>query len=443
MGQVARLAVPAFFTLIAEPLFLLADSAIVGHLGTTPLAALGVASTVLLTLTGVFVFLAYATTAVVARAQGAGNRDLAISAGLDGMWLALIIAIPLAIITAAFAHPLAAVIGGSELAGPAATYLRISALGLPAMLLSLALQGLLRGLQDTRTPLWATTIGFAANTALNAVLVLGMDLDLAGSAIGTALSQWLLCLMMLTVVLRRAGHVELKPHLGRIIGSAKVGTPLLIRTLALRAVLLLTTAAAAKFGTGTMAAHQIINTVFSFLSFALDALAIAAQAMTGEALGRGDRTGVRSLTRRFIRMGWVWGIVAAAVLLLISWFLPMAFTGDPDVRRATFAGLAVLALVLPLASVVFVLDGVLMGAGDGVFLAKAQVVVLTAYLPFVAVPWLLATHGPSIGHVAAVALVWAMYDCYLAMRYVALIRRSRKDDWMRVDLSEALEPQGA
>ena len=426
--SIARLAIPAFFTLVAEPLFLLVDSAIIGHLGAEPLAALGVASTLLLSITGIFVFLAYATTAVVARALGAQDPTAAIRAGFDGVWLAVAVSVPLALVTALAAHPLSAALGTEALAPAAATYLRVSALGLPAMLVSLAVQGLLRGVQDTRTPLAATSVGFTLNAGLNAFLVLGLGWGLAGSAAGTVIAQWLMCLFMVAAVLRRTDSVPLRPHPARVLAAARFGLPLFIRTLALRGVLLLTTAVAANLGTLVMAAHQITSTVFSFLSFALDALAIAAQALTGEALGRGDRQLVRSTTQRFIRLGWIWGAVAGLILGAVAWVLPAAFTTDPDVRHATTAALLVLALAQPCSGVLFVLDGVLMGAGDGVFLAKAQLAVLTLYLPLAAAVFALSDHltAPWQGATA----VWLIYSAYLVMRWAALARRARRDAWM-------------
>lgn len=432
LNQVARLAIPAFFTLIAEPLFLLADSAIIGHVGTTELAALGVASTLLLTMTGIFVFLAYATTAVVARAQGAGHHDEAMQAGLDGIWLAFLLGAPLAVITYVSAHPLAVALGGDDLADAAAHYLRVSSLGLPAMLISLAAQGLLRGLQDTKTPLIATTVSFSLNTALNALFVLGFGWGLGGSALGTVIAQWLLTALMLVAIWRRAGRLRLRPHLGRVLASAQMGAPLLVRTLALRAVLLLTAAAAAKFGPATMAAHQIVMTVFSFLSFALDALAIAAQAMTGEALGRRDVPQVTEMTRRFVRLGWQWGTVAAVLLAVSSPLLPVLFTADGHVRSLTMVGLIVMALIQPIAGVVFVLDGVFMGAGDGTYLAKAQLLVLAAYLPLIGVLFATHTRIATLHSVAAIVVLWLVYDIYLMMRAVTLQRRRHTSAWMHL-----------
>jgi len=166
--EILRLAVPAFLALVAEPLFLLADSAIIGHLGTTQLAGLGVASAALITAANIFVFLAYGTTSIVARQVGAGSERGAVSAGIDGLWLAIAIGLVTGALVAGFAAPLCALFGASPAAlAQAVTYLRVSAIGIPAMLVALAVTGVLRGLQDTRTPLVASVIGFTANIALN------------------------------------------------------------------------------------------------------------------------------------------------------------------------------------------------------------------------------------------------------------------------------------
>lgn len=432
---ITRLAVPAFFTLIAEPLFLLTDSAIVGHLGTTSLAALGAASAILLTATGIFVFLAYATTAVVARHLGGGRRDDAIQAGLDGVWLALALGIPLAGTTALLARPAASAMsgsGGAAVVDQATVYLQVSAIGVPAMLISLAAQGLLRGLQDTRMPLWVTGIGFAVNAALNAFFVLVVGWGLVGSAIGTVVAQWLMAVALLISIVRRTRHLDLRPHPGRVLTAARFGAPLLVRTVALRAVLLLTTATAGIFGATTLAAHQVAMTIFTFLTFALDAIAIAAQALIGESLGRGDHAETRSMSNVIVRWGWYSGAIAGALTLLAAWPAPYLFSGDPSVRRATTAALVVIALVQPAAGVLFVLDGVLMGAGDGPFLAKAQVALLVAYLPLLALVvagqhWLV-----GLDVAAPLTALWLCYCLYLAARCVVLERRRRVDAWMKV-----------
>ncbi|MGN6599164.1 MAG: MATE family efflux transporter, partial [Actinomycetes bacterium] len=238
--EIIRLALPALGALVAEPLFVLADSAIVAHLGTRPLAALGVAGAALTTLVAVFVFLAYGTTAIVSRRLGAGQREAALRIGVDGLWLGA----GLGVAVAALGVPLAPLIARGLGAPPAvvpdaALYLRLALLAAPAMLLTLAATGLLRGLQDTRTTLLVAGAAAIVNTALNAVLVLGLGWGLAGSAIGTAVTQWLMALAYLATLapaLRRE-DISLRPRRSGIWRVAREGVPLLLRTLTLRAAI--------------------------------------------------------------------------------------------------------------------------------------------------------------------------------------------------------------
>lgn len=428
--EILRLAVPAFLTLIAEPLFLLADTAIVGHLGTSALAGLGVASSVLLTAAGIFVFLAYGTTAVVARQLGAGSREGAISAGIDGTWLAIVLGVVTGVLVAVLAEPLCRVFGASPaVVDEAVTYLRISAAGLPGMLVILATTGVLRGLQDTRTPLVASVLGFGANIALNLLLVYGLDLGIAGSALGTVIAQSGMAAALVAVLIRYAARSRLRlhPHPGRVLGAARHGIPLLIRTLALRAALLTTVWVAAGLGDVPLAAHQVAATIWSFLAFALDALAIAAQALTGKALGAGDVDGVRSATTLMVRWGVGLGVVLGVVVLALHRVLPALFTPDAPVQSAIAAGLVVVALSQPVSGYVFVIDGVLIGADDGPWLAWAGLAVYVLYLPLIVAVRLLA---PGPGAEVAVTWLWVAFTGFMVLRAVALWLRVRTTRWM-------------
>ena len=382
--DILRLAVPAFLALVAEPLFLLADSAIIGHLGTAQLAGLGVASATLITAANIFVFLAYGTTSIVSRQIGAGSERGALEAGIDGTWLAVGLGALTSVAVALAAEPLCRIFGASDDAiGYAATYLRISALGIPAMLVALAATGVLRGLQDTRTPLVASVVGFSSNVVLNLLFVYGFGWGIAGSAWGTVIAQTGMAVGLVTVLVRHARRAgaTLHAHPGRVLRAALTGIPLLVRTLALRAILLVTTWVAAGLGDVPLASHQVAATVWSFLAFALDALAIAAQALTGKALGAGDVAAARAATTTMIRWG-VWGgAVLGLLVLAIHSLLPALFTTDPAVRSALSAALVVVALGQPLAGYVFVVDGVLIGAGDGRWLAGAMAATLVLYLP--------------------------------------------------------------
>lgn len=430
---ILRLAVPALLSLIAEPLFLLADSAIVGHLGAPPLAGLGIASAVLLTAANVFVFLAYGTTSLVARWVGAGRPSDALGAGLDGMWLAAGVGLLTAAPVAIFAAALCAVFGADgDVLRQASTYLRISALGIPAMLLALAATGVLRGFQDTVTPLVATSAGFTANLVLNLVLVYPAGLGIAGSAWGTVIAQWGMAVGLAWVVIRQAigRGAELTPKVTGVLRAARHGVPLFIRTLSLRAVLLLTTWCAAALGTDSLAAHQVAMTLFGFLAFVLDALAIAAQSLTGSALGAGDTALVRSRTRLMLRWSIAAGIGAGVLLALTHTVLPSIFSSDPHVRRAIGGALLVIALQAPVAGVVFVLDGVLIGAGDGNALAIVQTALLALYIPLAIVIHekapALSSHGPRV----AVMVLWAGFSLFMLGRMTLLLTRARSDRWL-------------
>ncbi|MFM9592602.1 MATE family efflux transporter [Streptomyces scabiei] len=422
--EIITLAVPAFGALVAEPLFLMVDTAVVGHLGTAQLAGLGVASALLVTAVSVFVFLAYATTAAVARRVGAGDLRAAIRQGIDGIWLSLLLGIAVVAVVMPTAPTLVALFGSSGTAAPyATTYLRISALGIPAMLVVLAATGVLRGLQDTKTPLYVAVAGFVTNGALNAFLVYGADLGIAGSAWGTVIAQIGMAVAYLWVVIcgaRRHG-ASLRPDADGIRASAQAGMPLLVRTLSLRAVLIIATAVAARLGDEDIAAHQIILSLWSLLAFALDAIAIAGQAIIGRYLGAGDALGAREACRRMVQWGIATGFVLGLLVLLARpLFIPL-FTDDPAVQKAALPALIVVALAQPVSGIVFVLDGVLMGAGDGPYLARAMLLTLAVFVPA-------ALLVPALG--AGLTALWGAMTLMMATRMLTLWLRSRSGLWI-------------
>ncbi len=433
--EIARLAVPAFLALVAEPLFLLGDAAVVGHLGTAELAGLGIAGTVITTVVGLCVFLAYGTTAGVARQIGAGHRAEALAQGLDGLWLAVLIGLPVTLVTALAAEPLVGLFGASaDVAEPATTYLRVAAVGLTPLLLILAGTGVLRGLQDTRTPLVVAVLGNVANLVLNIALVYGVGpvprLGIAGSALGSVLAQSGMAAALALVVIRaaRAERASLRPHPSGVRAAARAGVPLVVRTLTLRASLLVTTYAVVLTATDRgstavpVATHQLAMTLWGFLAFALDAIAIAAQAITGRCLGAGDVTGTRAVTRRMIGWGLASGIVTGLLLAAASPWLGTLFTPDQAVRDALVPVLLVAAAAQPIAGVVFVLDGVLIGAGDGRYLAYAGLAVLAGYAPLVL---LTSERG------AGLPWLWAVFGVvFMGGRLLTLTERARRDTWL-------------
>nr|WP_164540796.1 MATE family efflux transporter [Streptomyces abyssomicinicus] len=422
--EIIALALPAFGALVAEPLFILADSAIVGHLGTAQLAGLGVASALLTTAVSVFVFLAYATTAAVARRVGAGDLGAAIRQGMDGIWLALLLGCAVIAVVLPTAPDLVGLFGASDTAAPyAVTYLRISSLGIPPMLIVLAATGVLRGLQDTKTPLRVAIAGFVANAVLNVVLVYGAGMGIAGSAWGTVIAQCGMAAVYLVVVVRGARRhgASLRPDAAGIRASAQAGVPLLVRTLSLRAILMIATAVAARLGDADVAAHQIVLSLWSLLAFALDAIAIAGQAIIGRYLGAGDAQKAREVCRRMVEWGIAAGIALGLLVVVARPLLLPLFTGDATVHDAAFPALIVIALGQPLCGVVFVLDGVLMGAGDGPYLAWAMLATLVVFTPA-------ALLVPAMG--GGLTALWGAMTLMMAVRLLTLWWRARSGRWI-------------
>ncbi|MEU6392466.1 MATE family efflux transporter [Streptomyces sp. NPDC046939] len=421
--EIVALAVPAFGALVAEPLFLMADSAIVGHLGTAQLAGLAVASALLTTAVSVFVFLAYATTAAVARRVGAGDLRAAIQQGMDGIWLALLLGAAVIAVVLPTAPAIVELLGASDTAAPyAVTYLRISALGIPAMLVVLAATGVLRGLQNAKTPLYVAVAGFVANAALNLGLVYGADLGIAGSAWGTVIAQVGMAVVYLVVVVRGARRhgASLRPDAAGIRACAQAGAPLLVRTLSLRAILMIATAVAARLGDADVAAHQIILSLWNLLAFALDAIAIAGQAIIGRYLGADDAQGARDVCRRMVQWGVAAGI-ALGVLVIAGrpLYVPL-FTSDQTVQDAALLALIVVAVSQPVCGIVYVLDGVLMGAGDGSYLAWAMLITLAIFTP-------VALLVPVLG--GGLTAVWGAMALMMAVRMATLWLRYRSGRW--------------
>lgn len=424
--EIVSLALPTLATLVSEPLLLIADSAIVGHLGTNQLAGLALAANVLGVLTGLSIFLAYATTGTVARRLGAGERSSALSGGFDGLVLAVGLGVVLCL---ALQAAIPAVTGAYDVtpavAVAATTYLRIAAFGLPSVLLLLAGTGVLRGLQDTRTPLRVVIGANLANIGLNLLLVYGVGLGIAGSALGTLIAQTGAAVVVAAVVLRRmrAARAPARLRPGGVLRAARAGGWLVLRTATLQGAVTLTTLVAATAGTAALAAHQVVTSLWVLLAFALDAVAIAGQSLIGRALGAGDVALGRALTRRMLG----WGVTAGVVFGLVVWLGRPLYVGlfspDPGVQQLVGRVLLVVVVVTPVAGVVYVLDGVLIGAGDGRYLAGAGLVALLGYVPL----------ALTVGHTdAGLVWLWVAYGGFMLARAVTLSLRARTDRWLRV-----------
>jgi putative MATE family efflux protein len=425
--RIARLAVPSLGTLAVEPLYVLVDTAIVGRLGTVPLGGLAVASAVLGTVLPVCNFLAYGTTARVAFLTGRGDRRAAASVAAQGLWLCALVGVPLAVALAVGTGPVVALVGGKgEIAAAARTYLLISCIGIPAVLVALVGHGYLRGVADTRTPLLVALAANVVNLVLEVVLVYGFDLGVAGSAWGTVVAQvgaaaWF-------VVLLRRRLLDADAPLG-FVGSEvrrllSAGRHLFVRTGSLLATMAIATAVAARLGPAVLGGHQIALQVHLFISLALDGLAIPGQVMVGTLLGAGDRAEARATSHRLLQLGMVGGVAVAALLIVTAPVLPTLFTHDAAVVDQARIALTVAGLVQLPGAVAFVLDGVLIGASDFRYLQWSMVVGLVVFLPFAVI----VPSAPSLG----IAGVWVGLLAWMVARAVANLARYRRESWPAV-----------
>jgi putative MATE family efflux protein len=418
--EIVRLAVPALGALIAEPMYVLADTAVVGHLGSEPLAGLAVASSILLIVFSLFIFLAYGTTASVARLIGAGDERSAAHQAVQGMWFALFVGVILSLAVLVFSSPLVGMLGASgEVRTQALIYLRISLLGIPAMLVVLAGTGYLRGLQDTRTPLVVAIVSALFNLVLELVLIFGLDFGIGASAFSTVLAQWGSAMVYAIWVARavRAHAVQLAPHPATLREISVVGRDLFIRTAALRGCFLVATGVATRIGTVDVAAHQIAFEVWNFLALTLDAIAIAGQSMIGKFLGASQLADAHAAGRRMLQWGLVFGIVVGAIVLIVRNSIPGIFTDDALVDELAAFLLVFVGIMQPINGVVFVLDGLLIGAGDMRFLAWAMVAAAAVFIPCAV---LVLVYDGGVGWLwAALLLLMLVRALTLGVRWIS------------------------
>jgi putative MATE family efflux protein len=423
--RIAGLAFPALGVLAAEPLYLLFDLAVVGRLGALSLAGLAIGGLVLGLVSSQLTFLSYGTTARAARFFGAGNRGSAVGEGVQATWLAVGIGVLVVVVIEAAAVPLLRLIAdGGEIADTALPWLRIAILGAPAILISLAGNGWMRGVQDTARPLRYVIAGFALSAVLCPTLVYGWfglpRMELAGSAVANMVGQWLAALLFCRALL--AERVPLRVDFTVLRAQVVMGRDLLVRTLAFQACFVSAAAVAARFGAASVAAHQVVLQLWGFLALVLDSLAIAAQSLVGAALGAGQLAHAKSVAWRVT----IFSTLAAAVLAMAfaigASVVPTLFTDDRSVLDAIGVPWWFLVAQLPIAGIVFALDGVLLGAGDAKFMRNATLA--SALIGFLPPIWLSLAFGWGL------AGIWSGLTAFMVLRLVFVGWRAFSGRWL-------------
>ncbi len=423
--RIAGLALPALGVLAAEPLYLLFDIAVVGRLGALSLAGLAIGGLVLSLVSSQGTFLSYGTTARSARFFGVGDRAAAVREGVQATWLAVGLGVLIVAVVQAVAVPMVAVLAdGGAIAAETLPWLRIAICGAPAILISLAGNGWMRGVQDTARPLRYVVSGFAVSAVLCPLLVYGWlglpRLELEGSAVANLVGQWLAALLFCRALL--AERVPLRAD-ARVVGSQLVmGRDLLLRSLAFQVCFVSAAAVAARFGAAAVAAHQVVLQLWSFLALVLDSLAIAAQSLVGAALGAGHLNLAKSVAWRVTAFSAAAAVILALLFAAGAPVMPALFTDDRAVLDAIDVPWWFLVAQIPVAGVVFAIDGVLLGAGDAKFMRNATL--LSALLGFLPLIWLSLAFGWGL------VGIWSGLSTFMVLRLVFVGWRAFSGRWL-------------
>ncbi|GAB2667541.1 MATE family efflux transporter [Saccharopolyspora gloriosae] len=420
MRTVLGLAVPALGVLAAEPLYVLVDTAVIGHLGAVPLAGLALGGTLFTLVSSQLTFLSYGTTARTARLHGAGRRKDAVAEGVQATWLGIAVGVLLLVLAQLFAVPIAELLAGEgPIADAAARWLRVALLGAPLVLITMAGNGWMRGVQDTRRPLWFVLAGNGTSALLCPLFVYPLGWGLEGSAVANLIGQSISAALFLrALVVERAG---LRPDPATMRAQLGMGRDLVLRTLAFQACFLSATSVAARTGADSAAAHQVVWQLWSFLALVLDSLAIAAQSLVGAALGGGAAQRAKGLARQISWYGLAFGVLLGAVFAALATVLPKVFTSDAAVLAQLPSAWWFFVLQQPVAGVVFALDGVFLGAGDARYLRTATMLsAAVGYLPLI---WLSLAFGWGL------AGIWTGLSLFMLLRLITLLLRARSGKW--------------
>lgn len=425
--RILGLALPTLGVLVAEPIYLLFDLAVVGRLGALALAGLAVGGLILAQASSQLTFLSYGTTARAARRHGAGDERGAVAEGVQATWLAVALGALILVGVQAFAVPLTSVIaGGGDIAAQALVWVRIALFGVPLILISMAGNGWLRGVQQTRRPLIFVVAGLTVSGVLCPVLVHGLlgatRLELPGSAVANVAGQAVTAALFLSALVRE--HISLAPHWSVMRAQLVLGRDLILRSLAFQACFVSAAAVASRFGAASVAAHQLVLQLWNFLALTLDSLAIAAQTLVGAALGAGAARGARGLARRITRWSEIFALILAVFFAAGAGVIPKLFTDDPAVLDRTHVAWWFFLVIIPVAGIVFALDGVLLGAGDAAYLRTTTLGAAT--LGFLPAIWL------SLVFDWGIAGIWSGLVAFMMLRLVAVVWRAESGRWAQI-----------
>ncbi len=422
-ARLLSLAASAFVVLAAEPLYVLVDTAVVGHLGTVPLAGLGIGAALLTLVVIVGTFVEYGTTGRAARAYGAGDLTGAVDEGVQASWIAVLVGVVVIVAGELLAHPLTRLLAGGEgvVQHAAESWFRIAVVGVPGILLVLAGNGWMRGVQETRAPVRIVLVANGISAVLLPLLVFTAGLGLRGSAIANVVAQTIGAALFLRALHRRA-EGGLRPKASVMREQAVVGRDLFLRSVGFQVAFLTAAAVAARMGTAQIAAHQIGLQLWEFTALLLDSFAIAAQSLVGFALGASAVVVARSTAWRVSGYGLVAGLGLAAVFAAGWYAIPALFTSSEAVRAQAHILWPWFVGMLPVAGVVFALDGVLIGAGDVGFLRTVTLVAAIGFFTPIALLALWLDWGLSG--------VWAGLAAFIVVRFVGMVLRVRGTRWV-------------
>ena len=419
--RLLRLAGPAFLTLSAEPLYVLADTAIVGRIGTSELGGLAIAGTVLSTLTWLIAFLASGITTQVAQRRGSGDEAGARLAISQGLVVAVVLGMLTASVAGFGARVVASRVGGrGDVLEAAVTYLRISSLGLPAIALGFLATGWYRGIENLRLPVRVAIGTNLANVVLEMIFVWVFHWGIAGSAAGTVLVQWA---SVLVYVAALRGVIRLqRPKASHLHALLRIGVAMVIRTALMVSTLSGSTWLASRISDKALGAHQIGVQIFLLLALMVDALAVSSQSVFANRLGAASAgsTELWGVTRRLIRLGVIVGSGLGLVVAALSPVLGHAFSGDPSVVSRSFPVLLLVGVLQLSGAVVFVLDGVLMGADLFPWLAGGAVVASACF-------WVVAVlQRTSLPIVSGLSGVWVAVNVWMIARLIGNVLIARR-----------------